>query len=69
MIRLDLLLNAYRNYDTIYLGLFLMASWVAGAGQLLEWITTNRGKILNNIFWALILVAYAAGIIYVGLVF
>lgn len=69
MSRLDLLLNAYHNYDTIYTGLILAAAWVAISAHLLDWLVANRSKWILNFFWGCVLAGYIAGIFFVGLYF
>jgi hypothetical protein len=69
MSRLDLLLNYYSQLDTVYTGLILFSSWVAVTGHLLDWMTQRHLHILVNVFWALMIVIYVAGIIFVGLKF
>jgi hypothetical protein len=69
MSRLDLLLNAYHNYDTIYTGLILAAAWVATTSHLLDMMIGNRSKWIHGLFWSCVLTSYIAGIFFVGLYF
>lgn len=67
MTRLQLLQNAYSQYDTIYTGLILFSVWVAGTGHLLDWITARRSRITVSIYWGLVILLYVAGLLMLGL--
>ena len=66
MTRLQLLQNAYAQYDTIYTGLILFSVWVAGTGHLLDWITARRSRITVSIFWSLVILLYVAGLLFLA---
>jgi hypothetical protein len=68
MDRLGILLNAYKNYDRIYLALILIAFWVAISGHLVTWILPGSKTILY-IYWIMVILLYAIGIIFVGINF
>ena len=67
MTRLQLLQNAYSQYDSIYSGLILISVWVAGTGHLLDWVTAHRSRITLSIFWSLVIILYLAGMLLLGL--
>lgn len=66
MTRFNALLAIYSQLDTIYLGLIMIAVWAAGTAHLLDWMTERKGKIVVTVFWTLLVIAYAAGIVLVG---
>lgn len=66
MTRLQLLQNAYSQYDTIYSGLILFSVWVAGTGHLLDSITARRSRITVSIFWSLVILLYLAGLLFLA---
>ena len=68
-VRGQLLSEAYRQYDQIYLALILLAGWGAGTIHLLDWLTVGRSRILLTIFTGVLIVTYIVGIIYVGTTF
>ena len=67
MTRLQLLQEAYSQYDTIYAGLIMLSVWVAGTGHLLDWITAQRSRITVSIYWSLVILLYLAGMLLLGL--
>lgn len=67
MTRLQLLQQAYSQYDTIYAGLIMLAVWVAGTGHLLDWITSHRSRVTVSIYWSLVIILYVAGMLCLGL--
>ena len=69
MTRYELLINAYHHYDIIYLGMILIAAWVASTGHLLDWILQRRTQLVGYLYWGFVITAYVAGIIFIGLKF
>jgi hypothetical protein len=67
MTRYSALLSIYQNLDTVYLGLVMLSAWSALTGHLLDWLTVKRWRILITIFWTLLIFAYVAGILLIGL--
>ena len=67
MTRYDLLLSAYHHYDQIYAALILLACWVGGTGHLVDVLTTRRGRVALSIFWGLMVILFAAGVLLVGI--
>ena len=69
MTRFSTLLTIYNQLDTIYLGVIMVSVWAAGMGHLLDWMTQRHLTILVTIFWTLVVMAYIAALLYIGLSF
>jgi hypothetical protein len=69
MTRYSTLLSIYQQLDTIYLAVIMVAVWVAGFGHLLDWMTQRHLTILVTIFWTLVVMAYMAAMLFIGLSF
>ncbi|MBE3117661.1 MAG: hypothetical protein IMZ50_02755 [Candidatus Atribacteria bacterium] len=67
MTRFEALLTIYSHLDTINTGLILLAVWAATSGHLVDWITVRGWRVLIPIYWSLVVIAYSAGIIRIGL--
>jgi hypothetical protein len=69
MSRIQTLMEIYHHMDTIYTALILLAAWAGIAGHLCDVLAEKHWKIIVPIYWSLIIAAYAAGILVVGLKF
>jgi hypothetical protein len=67
MTRYQYLLSIYKNFDSIYAGLFLLVVWAASTGHLVDWLTQRTGQILVVMYWMLIILLYVVEIIALGL--
>jgi hypothetical protein len=64
--RFDALLTIYTRLDIITTFLVLLSAWVVTTGHLLDWITKGRSRIAIPIYWTIIILGYAVGIVVIG---